>query len=682
MLAKRKRDNMSTLIITEKPNVAERIANSIGRAERLTRGKVRYYQVGDLFIAPAVGHIYTLRERNYGVWKYPVFDISWVPSYEASKDSKFTKDYLDNIKALAKKCNNFINACDYDIEGEVIGFNVIKYACNADPFKGNVKRMKFSTLTKESIIKAYSQTESINRGMADAGLTRHILDWYWGINLSRALTLAVRRSRGYTTLSIGRVQGPTLKILASREKQIRAFKPMQYWELEMISLKDDCRISALHSEGKFGDKEKAEEIKNKCGETATVSKVQKNEYKQKAPTPFDLTTLQTEAYRHLGISPKETLETAQELYTNAYISYPRTSSQQLPEEINYREILEKLSTIKEYAKGAGELLSKKKLKPNNGKKKDPAHPAIYPTGELPKKLTPPKEKIYDLIARRFLATFGDPSVRETVMIELDNNKEIFISKGARTIESGWHTLYGKYAKFEENELPDLREGERLRVEEINLHEKETQPPKRYTPSSIIREMEKRNIGTKATRSQILDILFKRGYLKGKSIEVTPLGVNVVDTLGKYCPEVLDDKLTRKFEEEMEQIESGKTPPEKVIEEGQKTITHISREFNENEEKIGTELANSLKSTRAGGRPESMGKCLKCDGNLVLRKSKFGGQFVGCSNYPECRFTISLPKTSFKITGKCSECGYSKITLFGKKPWTACINPECPTKKKT
>jgi len=673
---------MPTLIITEKPNVAERIANSIGRAEKLSRGRVRYYKVDDVFVAPAVGHIYTLREKNYGTWKYPVFDIEWVPSYEANKNSGFTRGYLENIKTLAGKCNKFINACDYDIEGEVIGFNVIKYACNVDPFKQNVRRMKFSTLTKESIIDAYSKLESINRGMADAGITRHVLDWYWGINLSRALTLAVRRAKGYTTLSIGRVQGPSLKILASRERQIRAFKPVKFWELEMICLKDNSRIKALHSEGKFQDKEKAEEIKDKCGKIAIVSKIQKNKFKQVPPTPFDLTTLQTEAYRHLGISPKNTLEIAQELYTNAYISYPRTSSQQLPEEINYREILGNLARIREYTEGSKELLSKKKLKPHNGRKKDPAHPAIYPTGEIPKKLSSYQEKIYDLIVRRFLATFGDPAVRETVTIELNNEGEIFISKGTRTIERGWHSLYGKYAKFEEYMFPDLKKNEKLDVEKINLHEKETQPPKRYTPSSIIREMEKRNLGTKATRSQILDILFRRGYLHGKSIEVTPLGLNVVDTLGKYCPEVLSEKLTRKFEKEMEQIESGKIPPKRVIEGGKETIIHISKEFNENEEKIGRELASSLRSTRENERAESLGKCLKCNGKLILRKSKVGGQFLGCSNYPRCNFTISLPKSRFKISGKCKQCGYSKITIFGKKPWTVCINPECPSKKKT
>ncbi|MBN2014764.1 MAG: DNA topoisomerase I [Candidatus Altiarchaeota archaeon] len=673
---------MTTLIVTEKPNVAERIANSIGRAEKHSKGKVRYYSVDDILIAPAVGHIYTLMEKNGGFWKYPVFDIEWVPSYKANRSSAFTKDYLDNIKSLAKKCESYINACDYDVEGEVIGFNVIKYACNIDPFKENVKRMKFSTLTRESIINAYKNLEPTSRGMADAGLTRHVLDWFWGINLSRALTLAIRRARGYTTLSIGRVQGPTLKILATREQQIKEFKPETYWELELTAIKNKTQIKALHIEGKFWDKDKAVAVKQKCGDTAIVSKIQKKKYEQPVPPPFDLTTLQTEAYKHLNILPKNTLDIAQELYTNAYISYPRTSSQQLPKEINYREIMEKLRVINEYTESINELLSEKALKPKNGKKKDPAHPAIHPTGEVPKGLSTEQKKIYDLVVRRFLAVFGEPAVRETVTVELDNNGEIFIAKGTRTVEKGWHKLYGRYAKFEENELPELRKSELLNVEEINLYEKETQPPKRYTPSSIIREMEKKNLGTKATRSQILDTLYKRGYLDGKSIEVTPLGLNVVDTLNKFCSEVLSEKLTRKFEKEMEQIEAGKIEPEKVIEEGREVIKKISENFNQNEEKIGQKLASSLKSTNVREKKESLGKCLKCDGYLVLRKSKFGGYFIGCDNYPKCKYTISLPKRDLKISEKCKVCGYSTIIVSGKKPWTICVNPECPSKKKT
>ncbi len=669
---------MHTLIITEKPNVAERIANAIGSPQKQRRKGINYYEVDGTFVAPAVGHIFTLAEKKKGPWRYPVFDIEWVPSYTANKSSEFTRNYLENIEFLAKECDDFINACDYDIEGETIGFNVINHACKQDPLGKNVKRMRFSTLTKDAILDAYGKLEPTHKGMADAGLTRHILDWYWGINLSRALTLAIRRAKGYTTLSIGRVQGPTLKILAERDKKINAFNPEKYWELWMLASKEKDKVKALHKEEKFWDEEKAKKAKENCGKTAVVAEVKKSQFKQLPPVPFDLTTLQTEAYKHLKISPKRTLEVAQELYTNALISYPRTSSQVLPLAINYKTIMKKLTRIPQYKELVNSLLEKKKLKPHNGKKKDAAHPAIHPTGEIPRALHGEVGKVYDLILRRFLATFGDDAKRETVKVELDNNSEIFIAKGTRTVEKGWHVYYGPYAKFEEEELPELHKGDVLQVDKMTLDGKETKPPKRYTPASIIRRMEKSNIGTKATRSQILDILFRRNYLKGKSIEVTPLGMGVADTLDKFCPEVLSEKLTRKFEHDMEQIEAGKVESQKVMDDGRDALTKICKEFAGKEGEIGVSLARALREKR----DESLGKCLKCEGSLVLRKSRFGGYFVGCNNYPECRCTISLPKGNIKIAGECKECGYAILTTFGRgKPFRFCINPECPSKKR-
>jgi len=286
-------------------------------------------------------------------------------------------------------------------------------------------------------------------------------------------------------------------------------------------------------------------------------------------------------------------------------------------------------------------------------------------------------KVYDLIVRRFLATFGDAAKRETVEIRLNNNSELFVASGTRTVEKGWHILYGKYAKFEEEELPHVEKGEVLPVSDVIVHAKETKPPKRYTPASIIKEMEKRNIGTKATRSQIVDILFKRGYVTGKALEVTPLGMNVVKTLDKYCPDVLSEKLTRKFEKEMEEIEADRLDSEKVIEEGKATLLVISKEFKENEAKIGEALAQSARSAKEMTRPV-LGKCIACDGNLVMRKSKHG-QFIGCDKYPACTFTMSLPKGKLEVGGKCKECGYSTIKVFGKRVWGFCVNPKCPGK---
>ncbi|MFH0862172.1 MAG: DNA topoisomerase [Candidatus Altiarchaeota archaeon] len=771
---------MKTLVITEKPNVAERIANSLGKASRRSHGGVDYFEVGDLVVAPAVGHIFGLRERNAKGWTYPVFDVEWVPSHLVSKNSDYTKRYLDNIKFLAKNCGSFINACDYDVEGEVIGYNVIKHGCGADPRTGNVKRVKFSTLTSDAIIKSFENVGPIDYGLADAGITRHVLDWYWGINLSRALSNAARRGRSFTTLSIGRVQGPTLKILADRERAIMAFRSERYWEVEMLCHKD-MDFSAMYEAGKYvfslaekidvtevegafrnmgllkdaesmsaivkddsdesverwnatssqgtnwiltreredkkdllkvmredeeggelalwiepdtGDPtrlkifqgeinsgQEAKRIKANCGPKALVKEVGSKRYNQPAPHPFDLTTLQTEAYRHLGVDPRVTLEIAQELYTNAYISYPRTSSQQIPADIDCRKILSQLKSQATYSSLCSQLLSEKELKPANGPKNDPAHPAIHPTGEEPKALEGQKKRVYDLIVRRFMATFGEPAVRQTITVRLENNGEPFLAKGNTTVEKGWHVYYGPYARFEENELPNLKRGEEVFVKDVIVHEKETKPPKRYTPASIIREMEKNAIGTKATRSQIVDILFKRGYVNGKSLEVSPLGLSVVDAMGKYCPEVISVQLTRRFESDMDEITSGRMKSEAALEDGKKTLEHMLKEFKANESNIGQTLISSVMDSRK--KANSVGKCPKCGNELLIRASSLGGLFVGCGGYPNCTQTWPLPKDPLTKTGECKECGYAIVTAKPKgrgRKYSMCVNPECKTRK--
>ena len=214
----------------------------------------------------------------------------------------------------------------------------------------------------------------------------------------------------------------------------------------MISLNGNANsgnIEAWHEKDKIFDKKAADEVHNKVKDEkkGKVESIDRKKSQQAPPHPFDLTSLQIEAHKCIHISPKATLEIAQELYTGGYISYPRTSSQQLPESINYQKILKGLSKSKNFKEGADFLLKKKQLKPNNGKKTDPAHPAIYPTGIVPK-LADQRGKVYELIVRRFLATFGEPATRESVNAKIAVNGEIFIAKGITTVEKGWHTLLG------------------------------------------------------------------------------------------------------------------------------------------------------------------------------------------------------------------------------------------------
>jgi len=491
-----------TLIITEKPAASKKLADALaeGKAIKENMNGVPYYKITrgkkDLVVACAVGHLYGLAEKKKS-WDFPVFDIEWQPSHETRKQAAFSKKYLQAIKKLAKEADEFIVATDFDIEGETIGLNVIRYACK----QKDSERMKFSTLTKDDLVEAYEKrSKTLDWGQADAGETRHFLDFFNGISYSRALTSAYKTTGGFKVLSIGRVQGPALKIVVDREKEIKAFKPVPYWQIELKGNVNDGDIEAWHIKDKFWDKKEANQVmKNVKGQKkGTVDKVEKKQFKQHPPNPFDLTAMQVEAYRLFKIQPKDTLAIAQELYTAGFISYPRTSSNQLPSKIGYSKILSLLTKQERYGKLCFDLL-KKKLKPNNGKKTDPAHPAIYPTGIAPQ-LDDRAGKIYDLIVRRFMATFGEAAIRETMKINIDINKEIFVAKGTRTVEKGWFVYYGDYVRLEEEELPHVKEGDNVNVKKITLYDKETLPPKRYTPASIIKALEKKGLGTKCLTS--------------------------------------------------------------------------------------------------------------------------------------------------------------------------------------
>lgn len=712
-----KRETMTTLIIAEKPNVARKIAYALAERKpiRKTIGKVPYYEFTrdgkKVIVAPAVGHLFSLapKEKTYG---YPVFDIDWVPVYVAEKGKSYTKDYIKALKELAKQADEFVVACDYDTEGEVIGYTALKYACGVDPSKA--KRMKFSALTKKDLLKAWYNLEpTINFGMADAGIARHVLDWYWGVNLSRALSSAIRKASGkWIVLSTGRVQGPTLKFLVEREREIANFVPTPYWVIKMILEKNGQQYTAVYEKDRIFNEEEAKKIVEEAKKgPAFVEKIEVKQQQRNPPHPFDLGTLQREAYSAFGYSPKKTLEIAQSLYEKSFISYPRTSSQKLPENLNYQYIIQNLAKIPDYKPHAHELLGKGVLKPVEGKKDDPAHPAIYPTGELPKPgdLSKDEQNLYDLIVRRFLAAFADPAVRESMKVIINSNNHRFILSGSRTIKEGWLKIYGKYVKFDEVLLPKFEEGERVKVIQIKREKKKTKPPARYSPASVIKKMEDLGIGTKATRAQILETLYSRGYIEGKKqIKVTPLGMKVIEALENNVPDIISVELTKEFEEKMEQIMQKKVSKEKVIEESKETLVKILKEFKQKEKEIGKKLLetfvesqkNKENKKRASTKEltaeeeESIkksaekrediiivGKCPKCGGDLVVKYNrKTGKRFVGCSSWPNCNVTYPLLQRGEIIpTGKtCPECGNAPIVKIKERnrEYEVCLDMNC------
>ncbi|MFA4662066.1 DNA topoisomerase I [Pyrococcus kukulkanii] len=676
------------LIIAEKPNVARKIAGALaeGRPIKKSLFGVPYYELfrdgKKLIVAPAVGHLYGLAPKQ-DFFGYPIFDIEWVPVYIAEKGKEYAKDYIKLLSILAKRVKEFVVACDYDTEGEVIGYTALKYACDVDPRRA--KRMKFSALTKRDLVKAWYNLEpTINFGMANAGIARHVLDWYWGVNLSRALTHAIKKASGkWIVLSTGRVQGPTLKFLVEREREIQNFVPKPYWVIKLILEKNGQKFIANYEKDKVWNENEAKRIvlEAKKG-PVRVADIEVKRQKRNPPVPFDLGTLQREAYSAFGFSPKKTLDLAQSLYEKGFSSYPRTESQKLPKNLNFRYIIQSLAKMPQYRPYAHVLLGMPELKPVEGKKEDPAHPAIYPTGEVPRPgdLTKDEEKLYDMIVRRFLALFMEPAVRESVKVTIKAGPHKFILSGGRTVKEGWLAVYGKYVKFEEVTLPTFLVGERVKVLQIKREKKKTKPPARYSPAAVIKKMEDLGLGTKATRAQILETLYQRGYIEGKkSIKVTPLGMKVIETLEKYVPEIISVELTREFEKKMELIMQGKLTKEEVIEEAKQKLTKILEEFKKKELEIGTELAKIVVGEDKVEKPLVVGKCPKCGGDLIVKyNKKTGKRFIGCSNWPKCDVTYPiLQKGEIIPTGRtCCNGAPVVIVKDGKEKRVICLDMNC------
>jgi len=673
---------MYELIISEKPQAAEKIAKALaeGEMKKVRDDKVNYFALTrngkDIRVASAVGHLYGLGEKGGESWTYPIFETEWKPIYKTNKMASFTKDYIKTLEKLGKEASEITVASDYDIEGEVIGLNVVRFALK----KEDANRMKFSTLTKNDLIKAYENKQShLEWGQAKAGETRHTLDWYYGINLSRAFTQSIRKGTNqFKVLSTGRVQAPALHFLAERERKIQVFIPEDYSEiylngkceninfkaqyelpeekvkerkkeLEKLKIEKDSEDEKIIvDKNKIFDKEYSNKIyKETVNKDGKISNISSKQFKQKVPTPFDLTSLQMEASTMLGFSPKRTLEIAQKLYVEGVTSYPRTSSQKLPKELNLKEVLEKLKKQSIY-KTKIDLIYEinKSLKPNEGKKTDPAHPAIHPTGEISKNLDAQSIKLYDLIVKRFFAIFGKDAIRETNIIKIDINSHNFILKGTRTIEKNWHLLYEPYLKFEDVELPKFNKNDKVENKKIEVLNKKTTHPKRYTDASIIKELEKRNLGTKATRAEILENLRNRGFVIDKSIKITELGLAMDSVLTEETPILVDEKLTRHFEEEMEKIREEKSTPEKILNEAKKKLNKILLEISQKEVELGRKLAKA--SHIATIEMSTVGKCPNCkDGILMIRTAKkTGKKFVGCNNYPNCKTIFNLPSVKF------------------------------------
>ncbi len=679
-----------TLVICEKPDAARRVSEALSGGPvtgTMVRGVpvFRFRSGGEEFVVCAAqGHLYAISDPFAERSVYPVFDVEWYGNGLVEKKASGAERRIAAISEMASGASKFVNACDLDVEGETIAFNLLRYACGGK--ESEASRAKFSTLTKDDVVNAFRKMEKPRgNGMADAGRARHFVDFVWGVNLSRVLSLsALGAGHRYRTVSMGRVQGPALDFVVGREKEIREFVPRPFWVVTGVFDWEAKRITAAYSKSRLDRRADAEKVRADCtGGTATVAWTRKSSARVAPPPPFNIGDLQKEAYRAFGYSPSRTLQIAERLYLGALISYPRTGSQRLPPTIGYRKILQGLAALGQYSKLVANLLAGD-LKPVQGASNDPAHPAIHPTGETPRRsLDASEARVYDLVVKRFLSGFAAPAKTERVSASLSVNGHSFLLDGTRTIELGWLSYYAPYGRVADVEIPPIKHGDNMAVVSVEAKEKFESRPSRYNQSTLLAKMENEKIGTKATRAEIIATLVDRGYISGESLMASDLGFAVVETMQRHAPDILSTELTRSVEEELQAVEDGKKDAKGLVRAAVRAIADQLTELNLNEEEVGRELDSAVMATVAVRN--ALGPCPVCKtGKLrIIRSKKTGKRFVGCSNYSSgCRASAPLPQRGLvkAATKACAHCSWPVVyVVAGRFPWRLCVNPNCPSK---
>jgi len=679
-----------TLVICEKPDVARRICEALSDgppAGSLIEGVTIYrFKRGpeDFVVCSAQGHVYAVSDPFKERSVYPIFDAEWYQSNLVEKDNPNAARRVEAIRKLAEGANRFVNACDFDAEGETIGFNLLRYACRGR--EGEALRAKFSTLTAGELVESFQSAKPrAGQGLAKAGRARHLVDFLWGVNLSRALSSAASAG-GYRVVSIGRVQGPTLKFVAERECEIQEFVPIPFWKARAVFEDGQSRFTAFYAKERIESKAVAESVRRDCeGGEGIVSGIRKTIAWVPPNPPFNIGDLQREAYRAFGFPPSRTLHIAERLYLGSLISYPRTSSQKLPKSIDFRQILRGLQRMADYSREAGELLQGQ-LRPVEGAKVDLAHPAIHPTGERPRRrLDSPEAKLYDMVVRRFMSAFAPAAKRERVAVTIAVGEHEFRLEGTRTVYHGWFAFYGRYWSWKDVDVPPVKEGDRLRVADFRIEEKFDSKPPRYNQSSLLEKMEQEGIGTKATRAEIISTLLARGYISGESLALTTFGQSVVEVMEASAPSIVTTRLTRGIEGRLEAVEGGLEDGRELVRDTVRSITEQLIVLRTNEEEIGAQLGSASRATLFASN--ILGRCPVCKtGNLrIVRSAKTGKRFVGCTNYPAaCRASAPLPQrgTVKASPSPCRRCLWPVVYVGrGRHSWRLCVNPSCPSKAK-
>ncbi|EPY5402741.1 type I DNA topoisomerase [Campylobacter coli] len=605
------------LIIVESPAKAKTIGNFLGK---------------DYEVIASKGHIRDLPKSSFGI---KIEDDEFIPEYRITSDhSALVKE----LKEKAKGAKEIYLATDEDREGEAIAYHIAK-AIGKD--ENTLPRIVFHEITKSAIENALKNPRKLNMHSVNAQQTRRLLDRIVGYKLSPLLGQKIQRG-----LSAGRVQSAALKIIVDREKEIRAFVPLEYFSIDMIFQKDlDAELvefdKAKIEKLTIINKDRAKLILEACkNEVYSISDIESKERKIAPPPPFMTSTLQQSASNRLGFNPKKTMMIAQKLYEGVnthegvmgVITYMRTDSLNLAKEAveNARKFIQ-VNFGKDY------LPSKANVYTTKAKGAQEAHEAIRPTNlnftpEIAAKFLDKDElKLYTLIYNRFLACQMNPAISQTQNVFVKNDRAVFKISGRKILFDGYYKVYGDMDK--DKILPNLKIGENLKVQNLEMNSHFTEPPSRYSEAGLVKKLESLGIGRPSTYAPTISILTSRDYVKIDKKQLIPSEVafSVTEVLEKNFSDIVDSKFTSNLENTLDEIAEDKAN-------WQETLKEFYYPFMRKVEEGKTKIASQKTVTKLGEN------CPDCGGELAIRKGRFG-EFVACLNFPKCKYSRNLKNES-------------------------------------
>lgn len=665
------------LCIAEKPSVARDIAEVIGAKQR----NDGYYEGNGYWVTWTFGHLCTLKEpHDYNEkWKFwRLEDLPMIPEKFGIKliDDQGVKRQFSVIEKLVGMCEEVINCGDAGQEGELIQQWVLAKAKCKVP----IKRLWISSLTEEAIREGFQSLKNGDqyKNLYAAGSARAIGDWLLGMNATRLFTK--KFGQGKATLSIGRVQTPTLAMIVGRHKEIEAFRTEEYWELKTIYRETEFSavIDRMRSEERA--QKGVDYLKEHLFE---ITSFEQKEGKEGNPRLFDLTSLQVESNKKFGHSAEETLKYIQSLYEKKLVTYPRVDTTYLSEDL-HPKIPNIIKGLTYYQRFTEPLMNKPipKLKSVFDDKKVTDHHAIIPTGIQPSGLSTPENQIYDMIVRRFIAAFYPECKISTTTVLGKVGQIDFKATGKQIIEPGWRVVWEETkdsdaddkkpaAEKAEQTMPVFTEGE-SGPHEPRLHHGKTSPPKPYTEATLLRAMEtagkqvedeeirdmmkENGIGRPATRANIIETLFKRKYIekKRKNLMATPTGVGLIDTIQNEL--LKSAELTGQWERKLRLIEKGEYDLEQFKQELTLMVRTLTDEVIFSQAPLRIQLHSDApvavekpKRERKPAEKVSLSTldCPKCKQHKLIE----GRTGVGCSNYKVCGFLVPFEMLGKKLTEK-------------------------------